>query len=474
MNINPEFTPKQSETLKVLLDHTNGINEVLFGGAAGGAKSFLGCSWLNLGCLTFPGTRWVMGRAQLKNIKDTTLNTWYDVSRLWKLEEGKHWTFNSKDNIIRFKPDYGGSSILLKDLFQYPSDPDFDALGSLEITGAFVDEVSQITLKAKNILRSRIRYKLTDFCGSCAAVRLPKLNFNNDPPTWVCSTCGETTTGLVPKILYATNPSKNWAYDEFYKPWKEDRLRESRYYIPALAGDNKYLPDEYKKTLADLPEGDRQRLLLGNWEYDGDQATMIPYAKIMDVFVSRISGGQRFISADIARQGRDKTVVGVWDGFRLERIEELAKNKIPEAADLIKRLRFEHKVHWDNVCVDEDGVGGGVLDLLDDNAVGIVNNSTPLKVEGEKENFGNLKAQLYFYLAKYINDGKVFIRCTPEQREIVTRELEVVKKRNPDQDGKFYVLQKSEVKDLIGRSPDYSDMLAYRMYFELANQSRYV
>ena len=56
-----------------------------------------------------------------------------------------------------------GSVILMKDLFAYPSDPNFDELGSLEITGAFIDEVNQISVKARNIVKSRIRYKLNDF-----------------------------------------------------------------------------------------------------------------------------------------------------------------------------------------------------------------------------------------------------------------------------------------------------------------------
>ena len=44
---------------------------------------------------------------------------------------------------------FNGSFIFLRDLYHYPSDPDYDELGSLEITDAFVDECSQVTRKAK-------------------------------------------------------------------------------------------------------------------------------------------------------------------------------------------------------------------------------------------------------------------------------------------------------------------------------------
>lgn len=36
INISPSLTAKQKKTLKVLLSNDNGINEVLYGGAAGG------------------------------------------------------------------------------------------------------------------------------------------------------------------------------------------------------------------------------------------------------------------------------------------------------------------------------------------------------------------------------------------------------------------------------------------------------
>lgn len=439
-------------------------------------NSFLGSMWLILGCLMYPETRWVMGRAVLKNIKETTLNSFFDVCRMWKLKDGVHWTFNSKDNIIKFTKDYGGSEIILKDLALYPSDPEFDGLGSLEITGAFVDEVSQINTKAKDILKSRIRYRLTDFCGVCGAgdIRQVKFKAEDGENLFFCDKCKNHTKGLIPKILFATNPTKNWAYMDFYKPAVENRIEPYRMYVPSLPGDNRFLPDEYINTLGKLPDGDKQRLLFGNWEYEDNIATMIPYEKIIGAFTIPVSGGRKFISADIARLGRDKTVIGVWDGLILVRIETMEKNKTREAVDMIKRLRFEYKVAWENICIDADGIGAGVVDYLPDEVVSIVNNSMPIRVDGEKENFGNLKSQLYFYLAKYINEGKVFIRATPTIREMITSELELVRRKNVDQDGKFWVLPKQDVKDMLGRSPDFSDMMAYRMIFEITNKSRFL
>jgi len=47
----------------------------------------------------------------------------------------------------------------------------------------------------------------------------------------------------------------------------------------------------------------------------------------------------------------------------------------------------------------------------------------------------------------------------------MTKELEQVKRDKIDSDGKLQIIPKDKVKELIGRSPDYSDALMMRMYF---------
>jgi hypothetical protein len=409
-----------------------------------------------------------MGRSKLKSLQETTLVTFFDVCGQWHIEPEVHFKYNSKSNVITFEKDYGGSIILLKDLFAYPSDPEFDSLGSLEITGAGVDEASQITAKAREIIRSRIRYKLDNFCPKCARPRTVPLDENG---RWKCE-CGNYTKGLVPKMLMTCNPTKGWLYTDFYKPWKEGRLSENKKFIQVLAKDNKYTQSSYLENLQDLTGSNRERLLEGNWEYDTDDWNLIDYDAIQNVFSNNVPGGERIITADIARQGRDKTVIGVWNGLRLEYVYTREKNSIPEAVDMIKEAMKRHQVFIHNVYLDQDGVGGGVMDYLD-GCNGIVNNSPPLFVEKEKENFGNLKSQLGYWLSEYINQGKIYIR-PDEHRDIIAQELEWLRRKNADNDMKFYTLPKSEIRENLGRSPDFLDMITFRMYPVLNDDSQYL
>ena len=68
------LTKKQTIALDAL--ERPEITEVLFGGGAGGAKSFLGCLWIILNCLQYPDTRWLIGRSKLKALKHYNVNNY--------------------------------------------------------------------------------------------------------------------------------------------------------------------------------------------------------------------------------------------------------------------------------------------------------------------------------------------------------------------------------------------------------------
>jgi len=475
VDINPTFNKKQLQAFRYLLNDSD--TDICYGGGAGSGKSYLGCAWLIISAIRYPGTRWLMGRSKLKALEETTLVTFFDVASSWGLETEVHYKYNSKKNVIVFGKDYGGSVILLKDLFSYPSDPEFDSLGSLEITGAFLDEAAQISNKAKEIVRSRIRYKLDNFCPKCSRIRtdepLDEVEVDGVvKKQWKCK-CGHETFGLAPKILLTCNPHKGWLYSDFYKPWKNDSLPDGKRFVPALVSDNQFIQSTYVENLQGLTGTNRERLLEGNWEYDEESYSLITYDAIMDVFTNRVPSGERIITADIARQGRDKTVVCVWDGLRAERFFVLDKNKVTEAAELIEDVRSRYNVHWHNIYIDADGVGGGTLDLLNEDVNGIVNNSPPVFVEGDKENFANLKSQLYFYLAEYVNKRLIYVR-PDEYRDRVVQELEWVRQKDAFNDGKFAVIPKQEIKESLGRSPDFLDCLAFRMYAILNDGERFI
>ena len=418
------LTNRQTTAIDYLED--NITTEVGYGGGAGGGKSMLGCYWQLKQRLKYPQTRGLIGRAKLKTLKETTLQSFFEVAKMQGVKNGVHYNYNQQSSQINFK---NGSVILLKDLFFYPSDPEFDELGSLEITDAFLDESAQIVRKAFNTVQSRIRYKLDE----------------ND---------------LIPKILWSSNPNKGWNYSEFYLPYKKGTLKDYRQFVPALATDNPFISKHYIDNLNKLPKNQKERLLYGNWEYDDDPTLLIDYEKLFNMWTNNfVKGGENYISADIARFGKDHTLIGYWNGWRLEKIYRYSKMSVTESAQKIKDLAFKHKVPLNNIVVDEDGVGGGVVDIL--KCKGFVNNSKALN----GENFNHLKSQCYFKLAEMINTDKIYV-VKNDFQDLINEELEQVKQYNMDKDTTKQIIPKDKVKELLGRSPDFSDMMAMRAFFE--------
>jgi hypothetical protein len=233
-----------------------------------------------------------------------------------------------------------------------------------------------------------------------------------------------------------------------------------------LIDDNPYISKHYKENLLTLDSVSKERLLFGNWEYLDDPAQLIDYDKILDSFTNTfVPIGDSFITCDVARFGNDSTVIGIWSGFRV-RFYQFNGKSVVEVAELIKNFATEHKVPTSNIVCDEDGVGGGVVDIL--RCKGFVNNSSPLvnPVTRQKENFDNLKSQCYFKLADMVNKAELYIQADGKQKQTIIQELEQVKQKSVDNDMKKGVIPKDKVKAAIGRSPDFSDCLAMRMFFE--------
>lgn len=230
------LSQKQGKAWK-LLEESPDVNLLLYGGAAGGGKSWLGCNWQIYRRLAYPGTRGAIGRDELRRLKRTTLKTFLEVWETYWKHTGEGMRYSEHSGTIQFS---NGSEIVLLDLHQNPTDPDFFSLGSLEITDAFVDEATEVTEKAVQILSSRIRYRL-----DLLPVREPKM-------------------------LLAGNPAHNWVKFRFIRDEEGNtvQLPPHRAFVPALLSDN---PDPefrriYGKQLANLSHYDRRRLLEGDWD----------------------------------------------------------------------------------------------------------------------------------------------------------------------------------------------------------------
>lgn len=201
-------------------------------------NSWLGSNWINSLCIRFPDIRCVIARKTIKSLKESTFNTVRSVLKDWGLQEGVNFKINNLENWLQF---WNGSVIYLKELEATPADPQFERLGSTEITAAFVDEVSEISERAIEVLMSRCRWKVAEYMG-------------------------------YPRILMTTNPCATWVRSRFVQDNNGDpvTLADTDAFIRFSVYDN---PCEefvkiYENNLKNIKDpATRARLLYGNWDF---------------------------------------------------------------------------------------------------------------------------------------------------------------------------------------------------------------
>jgi len=407
---------KQKLVCTYWLDNVS--SEIAYGGSKGSGKSYLGCSLIFADAFMYPGTSYFIAREQLNDVRKHTIPSIHEVFRHWNLSQD-YWKFNGQDNLFILN---NGSTVYLLEAKFAPSDPEYYRFGSMQIT------------RGDSIGRNK-----------------------------------NEQYNLHPKLLLTTNPSKNFLYREFYKKFKDGTLEDYKKFVQALPIDNKKLDKGYLDNLErSLSIKQRSRLLLGNWEYDDDPTVLCDYDAICNIFNNDYIRGtnKMFISADLAMQGRDKFIAGVWDGLICTIRLDQAKSSGKSIENDLKLLMIEYRVGRSNVIADSDGMGN----YLESYLTGIKEfhgNGKAINSE-----FANIKSECGYKLAELINNGNIKIICSAEQREKIIEELEQLKAKNIDADEqRKRIISKDDMKAKLGRSPDYLDMLLMRMFFEV-NKTR--
>jgi hypothetical protein len=430
MKIEIAFQPKQIEAAEYWNDNTT--EEILFGGAKGGTKSFTGSALIFIDALLYPGTYYFIARQNLNDLTKYTTASITEVFSFMHIPFEKYVNYNGQNSYFEL---YNGSKVFYIDCKYAPSDPEYHRFGSLQFTRGWFEEIGQIaSLAIINLSASVGRWKNS--------------NYN-----------------LKRKILFTCNPYKGYGYNNFYLPSKNGSLPEYRKFISSLPTDNKYLTNDYLNMLDRLPSAERERLKMGNWEYDNDPSVLIDFETINNMFSNiYVNGGKKKIVADIARYGSDRAIITVWDGYVLVDYVIFNISSTVEIKNAINTLRIKYKVQLSDIVCDEDGVGGGIVDEL--RCQGFLNNSTP-----ENKHYQNLKSECGYKLAEKASN--IWIKCgLPEKEvEMIKQELGMLKTFDTDKDGKLRILPKEKIKEHIGRSPDWLDIFIMRMYWDVVNVS---
>lgn len=201
-------------------------------------NSYLGSCWIISSCIRFEDIRAVIARKTLKSLKESTFNTVKKICKDWGLIQDENYKINNLDGTLTF---WNGSVIILKEMVFKPTDPQYERFGSSEYTIAFVDEVSEISEKAIEVLFSRLRWRTDE-------------------------------TFKTAKMLMSTNPCLTWVRSRFVQDDDGNPVvcKQNERYVPFSVWDN---PDStfvatYVAALNKISDPlTRARLLYGEWNY---------------------------------------------------------------------------------------------------------------------------------------------------------------------------------------------------------------
>lgn len=437
IKFNTNGNEKQKQCVKYWVDDTT--TDIVYGGAKGGGKSYLGCNLIFGDALMYPNTRYFIARKKLTDLRKHTIPSVHEVFNDWGLNFDDHVKFNGQDNTFNFK---NGSSVLFIDAKYIPSDPNYTRFGSMQMTRGWIEEAGEFEPECtRNLVISCGRWKNDQY-------------------------------NLVRKTLQTCNPNKGYLYDDYYLPNKLGELIYYKKFIQALPSDNKKLTAGYLDHLENtLSPNEKERLLYGNWEYEDNPNALFEYEDILSLYMNNHvqSIGNEYITADIAYTGADKFVLGYWRGNVLCDILAIDKIDQTSISKTINDFRFKEvkgepkrNVPIKNVIYDADGLKMFVRQSAKSGhlagATQFHNGSRPLKIKGQTENFSNLKTQCAFKLAEMVKNKEIFIRTTDYRDEII-QEFQKILKNPLKDDEKISLQSKDEVRKTLQRSPDFWDMI---------------
>lgn len=225
----------------------------------------------------------------------------------------------------------------------------------------------------------------------------------------------------------------------------------------------------------------RQEILA---EYVDNAGALFKYTALLDLFSNTITKDpEKYLIVDIADDGSDKTIFSFWQGREIYRVEQFARLNTEGIVTQIREYQASDRIPMSQTLVDAIGVGAGVAsNSLLDGIVGYKSSFSAIRTDQDPTKlpnvhyrkdapltteYANLRSQCVFTLAGLINNHELAVSIEDVRvKEAIIEELALYQDASKG-DGKRMPTQKDDIKALLGRSPDLSDTLIMRMYFEI-------
>ena len=282
---------------------------------------------------------------------------------------------------------------------------------------------------------------------------------------------------------------KHWRaeYAQYGSP--QDLFIFSVAFIEGKLEDNKKLMQSdptYLARLANQDEEQQSRDLDGNWKFRSAGDDLIKMDDILNAFdnaFQNVNDTTRYASIDVALQGGDNAVFWLWEGMHIKDVY-VCRFDSKTFENVAKAQLSLWGVEECNVVYDFQGIGQ-ILEGHLPEAIKFINQAAPIAAdwkqeEGIKKLYKDLKSQCAVMLYKHFRDNEISIDPhlldrtfdghgygKTKLRDILMRERKCIR-RTQDSVGKaFQIINKADMKKIIGHSPDFFESLLFREIFFL-------
>lgn len=419
-----KLTPKQTQAFRLLTSPES--LALLYGGAKGGAKSFLLCVWLKAWIISlislfslkptpYPIPLGFVGRKRAKDFKDTTLE---DFKRIIPTD---HYKFHDDENEIIF---YDRVKVFCGGLDDRKK---IEKFNSANFAFFIIEQAEETEREDISVLKATLRLRL-----------------NNITPPY--------------KELYTANPGDCWLKTDFI-----DTKLPHHYFIPALYTDNPHLPANYRET---LENAFRYNPVLLKAYRDGDwTAIQASNQLITEVMLSNLKGitiwpkyMRRILTCDPSTGGDECVIYVIENGKVVDELMLHERDTMKIAGEIII-MSNKHNVR--SFVIDTIGIGQGIYDRLRE----LLRNANIFSLNSAEEardpdRFSNVRAEMWWKTMAQIQDRLI---PYPEDEEL-RRQLTAPRFKVVNSNGKILMEPKDETKKRLGRSPDRADAFVMAIY----------
>ena len=242
------LSKKQVETLKDFFSWE--YRDILYGWGARWGKSWLIWVLLAICIASMPGSTWLIARTVLSDLKGTTLSTFFQVLAKLGFTANPKWKFPRKDKIRDEKKIIFDNwcEVVVMQVNNEPSDPEFDRLGSYSLTWAFLDEGQQMVTKVRSVLKGRFSETSGDF-----KFEMPK------PKKWERVDTKNMGYSIRIKVVWQAALDKNDLNCEDIK----EIIREGKHFCAIVDYYDLFIP----YTIVDQEEKGEKLILTAVWEF---------------------------------------------------------------------------------------------------------------------------------------------------------------------------------------------------------------